>query len=162
MSDYTEFFLASRREVVQLELIEISHSSFSQIYRKVRNNSYGVTIPAIGEFDYYPMRLTPIASRENLDFGLKVDLGDLGEILPTELDRVMTDATFSEKPSFRYWTYRSDDLTAPLFGPLLLEITTFSFTREGASFEAKAPSLNINGTGEIYTFERFPMLRGFL
>jgi hypothetical protein len=29
-------------------------------------------------------------------------------------------------------------------------------------FEAKAPSLNVNKTGELYTFDRFPMLKGFL
>ena len=69
---------------------------------------------------------------------------------------------FSEKPRVVYRTYRSDDLTRPLFGPIVLEVDSFAFNREGSTFTAKAPSLNINKTGELYRLERFPMLRGFL
>jgi len=97
-----------------------------------------------------------------LDQSFTFTLGDLGELLPKELDAVASANGFSEKPRVVYRTYRSDDLTKPLFGPILLEVESFAFNREGASFTAKAPSLNINKTGEVYRLERFPMLRGFL
>lgn len=166
MTDYAKFFLASRSDVVQLETLEISHSSFSKIYRVVRNAVNGVTVRTElseeVEFEYYPLRIEGIGIRDNLDFGLKIDLGDLGEILPNEVDRVASDNGYDEKPMVIYRAYRSDNLQSPMFGPLLLEIGGFSFSREGASFEAVAPSLNNIATGELYKIDRFPMLRGFL
>jgi hypothetical protein len=166
MSDYTEFFLNSKSSVVQLELLEISHPDFTKVYYVVRNATNGVTVTledlSSVEFVYYPLQITSIGTRENLDFGVRVDLGDLGEVLPVELDLVASNSGYETKPVVKYRTYRSDDLTAPLFGPVTLEVSSFSFTRNGSSFEAKAPLLNINKTGEIYSFDRFPMLRGFL
>lgn len=166
MSDYAAFFLNSPSSTVQLDLIEIEHPHFTQRYRKVRNARLGVTVTLeTGEeatFDYYPLRIRPTGSADDLDQILKIDLGDLGEVLPLELDAVTEANGMGVKPIVRYRIYRSDDLSEPMYGPLLLEVQTFSFAREGASFEAKAPSLNINRTGELYHIERFPMLRGFL
>lgn len=166
MTTYSEFFLNSKSSVVQLELLEISHPNFTKTYRIVRNAVNGVTVTledtSIETFDYYPLRISGTETRENLDFSLKIDLGDLGEVLPPELDSVSSAGGYATKPIVKYRTYRSDDLTAPLFGPLVLEVKSFSFNREGSTFEAKAPSLNVNKTGELYKIDRFPMLRGFL
>jgi hypothetical protein len=164
---YAAFFLNSPSRVAQLELMEVSHSAFTQTRRIVRNAVGGVTVNLGGldgsqAFSYYPLRIRPTGSRDNLDQSIRVDLGDLGEVLPTELDAVSDADGWSEKPRVRYWTFRSDDLTAPLFGPISFEVINFSFTREGASFEAQAPALNINRTGELYSLPRFPMLRGLL
>lgn len=166
MSEYTEFFLNSKSSVVQLELIEISHSKFTKTYRVVRNAMQGVTVTletgAQATFDYYPLRIENNGSRDDLDQSFTITLGDLGEVLPTELDSVASQDGFGEKPRVVYRTYRSDDLARPLFGPVILEVESFAFNREGSTFTAKAPSLNINKTGELYLLERFPMLRGFL
>jgi hypothetical protein len=166
MSNYSEYFLNGPRQAIQLELFEIFHPAFTNLYRKVRNATAGVTVTLetaeVAHFDYFPLRIRPIASADDLDQVLKIDLGDLGEILPLELDAVEAANGMGVKPTVRYRVYRSDNLAAPLVGPVLLEVQTFSFTREGATFEAKAPSLNINRTGEIYRTDRFPMLRGLL
>jgi len=166
MSAYSEFFLGSSASVIQLELLEISHPSFTKIYRTVRNARAGVTVTLeTGEsatFDWYPLRISSVGSRDDLTQSLKVDLGDLGAVLPQELDLVAAGDSFDVKPIVLYRTYRSDDLAVPLFGPLQLEVTTFAFKREGSSFEAKAPDLNASNTGELFTIERFPMLRGFV
>jgi hypothetical protein len=166
MSAYSEFFLNSRSSVVQLELLEISHSKFTKVYRVVRNSMNGVTVTletgAQATFDYYPLRIENSGAKDDLDQSFNITLGDLGEVLPKELDNVASLNGFSEKPRVVYRTYRSDDLTRPLFGPIVLEVESFAFNREGSSFTAKAPSLNINKTGEVYRLERFPMLRGFL
>lgn len=166
MSKYSEFFLNSASSVVRLELLEITHPNFSKAYRIVRNAVSGVTVTLetgeIATFDYYPLRIVTSGARDDLDSSIRIDLGDLGEILPDELDAVTLANGFAKKPTVKYREYRSDDLKNVLNGPLVLEVTTFSFKREGSSFEAKAPSLNINRTGEIYDFDRFPMLRGFL
>lgn len=166
MSVYSEFFLNSDSNVVQLELIEINHSKFTQTYRIVRNACQGVTVTletaVQAHFDYYPLKIEISANKDDLDQAFTITLGDLGQVLPTELDRVASMSGFSEKPVLLYRTYRSDDLTTPLVGPITLQIESFAFNREGVTFIAKAPSLNINKTGETYSLERFPMLRGFL
>lgn len=166
MSAYSEYFLNSASSVVQLETLVISHPSFTKDYNLVRNKTTGLVATtetgAVITFEYYPLKIVGTGIRENLDFGIRVDLGDLGDILPTELDNVSSDQAFHIKPMVVYRSYRSDDLTTPLYGPLVLEVGLFNFKRTGSVFEAKAPSLNINKTGEIYTLDRFPMLRGFL
>jgi hypothetical protein len=164
MSNYSQFFLNSSSHVVQLELLEISHPDFSQVYRIVRNAINGVTVTledaSSHTFDYYPVKITPTGSSNDLDQKIELQFGDLGEILPMELDRVLERP--STKPTLLYRTYRSDDLTAPLFGPQKFQINMITFKKEGALMEATAARLNLNTTGEVYTMDRFPILNGFL
>ncbi|MEI7704986.1 MAG: DUF1833 family protein [Deltaproteobacteria bacterium] len=166
MSRHSEFFLNARSSVVQLELLEISHPAFTRAYRIVRNAIAGVTVTledsTSATFDYYPLRISPMAAKDDLDAGFSIQLGDLGQVLPVELDAVAEADGFATKPIVKYRVYRSDDLTAPILGPLVLEVVTFSFTREVSSFEARAPRFNLNRTGELYRVERFPMLRSTL
>jgi len=166
MTTYAEFFLKSKSNVVQLETLEISHPNFTKIYRIVRNSVNGIsakleTLETVS-FEYYPLQIENAGIRDDLDQVIKINLGDLGEVLPKELDQVSSNSGFGVKPSVIYRTFRSDDLSRPLFGPVVLEVSSFAFNREGSTFEAKAPSLNISKTGEVYNIDRFPMLRGFL
>lgn len=166
MSDYTEFFLNSGSDIVELELLEISHSLFTETFRVVRNAVDGVTVihedAASTDYIYYPLRCSLTGPRDDLDHILRVELGDLGEIIPLQMDAIRDGDGFGEFPIVKYRTYRSDVLTAPLYGPLILEVRTFNFSREGSQFEAKAPTLNVNMTGENYLIARFPMLKGLL
>jgi hypothetical protein len=163
---YVSFFLNSKASIVELELIELSHPNFSVIYRIVRNAVNGVTVTLetgeVAFFDYYPLSLEGSTVQEDLDYIITIKVGDLGEIIPAELDRISVNDGFSIKPKVIYRLYRSDDLSEPMFGPLLLEISEFNFIKDGAEFEAKAPLLNISRTGELYSLNRFPMLRGNL
>lgn len=167
MSRYSEFFLNSRSSVVQLELVEVDHPDFSQPHRFVRNHADGVTVDLSPSelgvfFQFYPAKLSSVGAKDDLDAAVRVELGDLGEVIPSELDLVDEAGGWLIKPTVRYWVFRSDDLTQPIFGPLHLEVTTFNLNQDGASFEAGAPKLNIVRTGERYKLDRFPMLRGFL
>lgn len=166
MSQWTEFFLDAPASVVQLELIEISHPNFTQTYRLVRNHLQGVTVTTEEEeeeeFVYYPMRIVPSGSTDDLSQSIRVDFGDLGEILPVEFDAVRQADGFSIRPEVVYRVYRSDDLSAPIYGPWRFQIVDVSSNREGSSFEARAPELNVTKTGELYRLDRFPTLRGFV
>lgn len=167
MSEIAEFFLGSRAGIVQLELLEIDHQAFSQTYRIVRNAKAGVTVDLSAEetgisFEYLPVQVQRSGSSGDLDSSIRFDIGDVGTIVPDEIDAVAADGSFQIKPSLRYWSFRSDNLASPIFGPLTMEIPTISFSEEGASFSAAAPSLNSAKTGERYTLDRFPMQRGFL
>jgi hypothetical protein len=166
MSDVSEYFLASRSSVAQLETLAISHPNFSREYNVVRNARNGLRAQIeTGEtvdFEWYPLRLNPAGTRQDLDYSLNVILGDLGSIIPTELDRVQGADGFNIKPTVIFRTFQSDVLTRPLVGPIRLEVTAFRRNRLGASFVAQAPALNLNGTGEIYDLPRFPMLSSLL
>lgn len=166
MPSYSEFFLNSAGSVIQFETVEITHPSFSKTYSIVRNaiNGLSATLEdtTVRQFEYYPLRITPSKSSDDLDQALKIELGDLGQVIPQELDNVNAAGTFLTKPVFKYRTFRSDDLSSPLFGPLVLTINGLAFNKQGVSFNAEAPKVNINSTGEIYTINRFPMLKGFL
>lgn len=166
MPNALEYFLSAKRTVVELELLEVSHPSFTQVYRRVRNARDGVTVTletgAQAQFTYYPMKVTALGDQADLDTGIRIDFGDLGTVLPRELDAVYLADNMATKPTVVYRVYRSDDLAAPLIGPLRLQVTTFTFAEEGASFEASAPYVNRNKTGETYNLTRFSMLRGFL
>lgn len=166
MSRWSEFFLASPPSAAQLELVEISHPSFSQVFRVVRNATQGVTVTLeTGEsaaFTYMPLRITAEETRDTLGYGVTVDFGDLGDLIPAEIDRALAAGTTGTKPMLIYRVYRSDDLGAPVFGPVRLEVTGISLTQKGARIEAGAPSLNTNRTGEMYSLRRFPLLGGLL
>lgn len=166
MSDYTDFFLASTSDVVELQLLEISHSKFTQTWYIVRNAVQGVTVTHEDStshvYLYYPLRCSLSGPQSDLDNILHVELGDVGQILPAEIDSIRSGDGFGEFPVVKYRTYRSDVLTQPLDGPLLLEVRSFNFSREGAQFDAKAPTLNVTMTGETYLTARFPMLRVLL
>lgn len=167
MGTYSEYFLNSRSNVVQLELVELTHPDFTQAYRIVRNARDGITVDlSPGElavpFIYYPARVEQMGARDDLDSAIRMDLGDVGDVVPGEIDAVAEAGGFMTKPAVRYWTFRSDQLTTPLFGPIVLEVPSISFNDEGASFEARAPSLNSTKTGERLTLDRIPMQRGFL
>lgn len=166
MSEYTEFYLKSRADVIQYETIEIYHSKFSRLYRVVRNSKNPITVilesGTSAVFEYYPLQIRQGGQRDNLDYSLDIDLGDLGDVIPKEIDRVRRLGGFSEKPKLYYRTYRSDTLTAPLFGPIELEVSEISFNAQGCSFTASPPVVNALETGIPYRIEDFPGLRAFV
>jgi hypothetical protein len=88
MSDLANYFLASRRDVVGLELLEVTHPNFTKAYRIVRNAADGVVVdlsPAEQgvPFEYYPARFQAKGARDDLDFAITINLGDLGEVMPS-------------------------------------------------------------------------------
>ena len=166
MSQYSEFFLNSAASVVPLETLEISHPSFSQTYYIVRNAIAGITATledsTTKTFTYYPLTVKQTGSSDDLDQKMQIQLGDLGEVVPEEIDRVVTAGTFGVKPTLIYRSFRSDDLSAPMDGPYIYEITSIGSKKGFSSFAAQAPSLNATRTGEFYTTDRFPMLGAFV
>lgn len=165
MSAYTKFFLDAVASAVELELLEISHPNFSQTYFIVRNKADGVTVTletgASQAFVYFPLQIKGVSSNDSLDQVLQCQIGDLGQVVPLELDRVNVAGGWGTKPTCKLRTYNSDDLSAPLTGPIVFQITTIVSTEEGSSFDAAAPEVNAGRTGEFYSIERFPMMAGF-
>lgn len=166
MSLLSEFFLGSAPSVRQLDCLEISHPNFTQIYRIVRNSGLGVSVTHEGPagpftYTYFPMRIKPIGSGSDLTQALSVTLGDLGDVIVKEVAAITAANAMDIRPVAKFRTYRSDDLTQPLFGPLILEMSRVTTSEEGSSFECHAPLVNNSRTGILYIIDEYPMIRGF-
>lgn len=165
MSAYSEYFLNSSVSVVELELVELSHPNFTTTYRFVRNARQGVTVTledaSEAFFSYRPMRVRRQSINSELDNGIEIEIGDPGSTFHAEFDSVVAADGFQTKPTMKFRLYRSDDLSAPLVGPITLEVREFGMTADGAAFTALPPRANVRAVGELYTFDRFPGLEGF-
>ena len=161
---YVDYFLSAGSEVAQLDLVEITHPDMTQPYRYVRNQRGGVTVTLPGDgataFEYRPMNIRRDRDANDLVQGISIDLGDPGVVVPAEMDALVAANTYNTRPLLRYWAYRSDDLSAPLIGPLKYEVVSVATKGPQCTIRAEAPERNASGTGERYTFVRFPMLRG--
>jgi hypothetical protein len=166
MSAESEFYLNGRSGVVGLELLQVSHPAFTQTFYVVRNAARGVTVTledsTTKTFDYLPMQLTRSGTQANLDQSFKVSFGDLGQMLPQQLDAVRSGGTFQIKPVVLYRVYKSTDLTTPLIGPLRYVLNNIAFNKTGSSLDVSAPYLSVNRTGESYDMNRFPMLKALI
>lgn len=168
MTAFQEFFLNRKSDVMRLELLEFSHHNFSKTYRVVRNAMNGVTVhlPAPDNrwehFDFAPLRIQRDGFDGSMDSRLSITFGDLGDVIAQELQNIRMADSWRVTPSIRYWVYRSDNLNTAIYGPISYLFTSMPYTKEGFTAIAQAPNINANGTGEIYTLTRFPMLRGFL
>ncbi len=166
MSVYSNYFLNTSPAIVELDCIEISHPNFSTTYRLVRNAVAGVSVTHEGpagpfDYEYYPMQLKPLGSQTDLDQGIQITLGDVGQLIKAEIAAVNAANGRRERPVLKYRTYQSDDLAVPLFGPAIMEVRSITSNKEGSLLECQAPYLNITRTGKIYTVKDFSMLRAF-
>ena len=168
MATLEEYFFKDPPATVKLQLIEITHPNFSTTYRVVNTPSphpIEVThedLTGPHEYTYVPVEIRTMGSKGDMDQELEVTFGDLGEILPTEIENVVEANGMQTKPTLVYREYLSTDLTAPVFGPFTLLINYIAFNKTGATFTAKPLAFNRGRTGEVYDVGRFPMLRGFV
>lgn len=169
MSDYSDYFLGGTRDEIRLETIEIAHADMSQSYYIQYQDPAGFSAaiddaspPTMATFEYFPMRIVALKSEASLEQVVRVEWGDLGDVLPTEIDAIVSAGGIATKPTLKYREFLASDLTAPIKGPITLQIHSISRNSEGASFEARPSSTNRSRTGEIQTIDRFPGLLGFV
>ena len=164
MADIFEFFLNSSPTNVRLDTLSISHPNISREYNLVANKTDGLTATletgASQDFEYAPFGLEDSRLSSNLDYGLQIRWGDLGEILPDEIENIKAAGGMGIAPQVIYRSFASNDLSSPMEGPLLLEMRDPTSDSRGTSFLAAPRNANDAGTGEIYSLTRFPMLRG--
>lgn len=162
---YIDFFLNSSLNVSGVETMELSHPSFSQVFYLVRNSIKGFTAKdengVTKTYQYVPMKINSSEVKDNMDASIEIDLGDVGTIIPQELELVRLANTYGIEPDLTYRLYRSDDTTSPMLTSKL-KVRDIVFNKSGCKITAKAPQFNVNKTGERYTIARFPMLRGCL
>lgn len=164
--DEMEFWLRGRHDDVRLELIEISHPSFSKNYRFVRNHADGVRVKhengVYYDYEYLPLTIQPSESTDNLQQSFTIGIGDVGEVMPNEIRRLRNGSYPNVRPTVNYRVYLTSDLTKPMTSVLGLEVTDNQSKKQGAVFKCQAREVNRNSTGEVFNINSFPSLRGFL
>lgn len=182
MTALSEYYLSSAPSIVEIDCIEIQHFRFNPtVFRITRNAQLhelstfddegqpkrGIIVMhegAVGpfEYEYVPMKIDRIGSGTDLEQALRITFGDVGEILPAQLELIDNFNANVAKPIVRYRAYRSDDLSTPLTTvPSVLEMKRVTFNRDGCGFEAVAPYLNVARTGQLYNIKDFPTMRAF-
>lgn len=166
-----DYYFNTTSDVAYIETFVFSHPDFTQTWRIVRNMVEGVVINS-EQYEYYPVSISYGALRDDLDFSISINFGDLGTVIPDEIYALRLagfnqfdpelDVGMAVKPKVTYNAYRSDTM-APLLGTtgLQLEVTAIQSSAEGSVITASAASANINKAGTRYNFDQFPMLRGF-
>lgn len=160
-----DYLLNSKASEILFETLELSHSDFSETLYFVRNSVSDLVATDEDSnertFVHLPMEINQASVEEDLVYAFEVVLGDLGEILPAELELVKAADGLDEEPVLIYRAFRQSDLTAPLVGPITLGIKSFTFSKEGSVFRAEASRDNVTSTGVAYSIENFWPLRAF-
>lgn len=163
MSAQTDFSLNRSGSIYPIECIEIIHSSFSQVYRFVRNKKSTISVThedlTVHEYIHTPMEIDLGSSKDDLDLGIAANI--YSPDLLNDLDKLCLSGDMV-KPEVNYRVYRSDYLAEPIITVLQMELFKGS---EGdmriLKIESGVPKLNSSGTGIIYDYEQFPLLKGF-
>ncbi len=166
MPDYS-YWLSGSPDDVRLQCVEISHPAWSKVYRIVQNHSDGITVQHESglsfAYEYVPLTIQKGSNSDDLDQEITIGVGDLGEDFPKELDAIRASVNYSKvRPTLNYREYNLSDLTKPQVTILGLEATDYEPKREGAVFVCRAKQMNLTKTGEIYTLDNTPTLRGFV
>ena len=157
MGDYTSFFLNNHGGAVVLECLEITHPSFNEPARFIKNDTDGV-IAEGQSYEYQPMSIKRNNVSNDLEQQLSITLADMEDHFFKQVINTMDSNT---RPSVVFKLFSDQDLETPLMTMQKLEIASLSKDGSGlATFEAQAPELNSVKTGRIYTLEDFPLLRG--
>lgn len=165
MPDYN-YWLSGNPDDVRLLMVEITHPAWSKTYRIVQNHADGITVQhenGVSYFyEYVPLTIQRGSNSDDLDQDITIGVGDLGEDFPSELKRAR-DSQYSDiRPTLNYREYNLSDLTKPQLTILGLEVTDYEPKREGAVFVCRAKQMNLTKTGEVYTLDNTPTLRGFV
>lgn len=162
-----EYFLRGDPGVIRMQLVEVSHPAWENTYRYVQNIADGVTVThedgAVLDYAYSPIIIKKSKTDDNLDQSITVTVGDLGEQIPLDMDRLRESDEFrAVKPTLNYREYLSDNLSEPLLTIEKLEVTDYQPHLEGGMFVCKAKEMNLTRTGISYTIEDFAALRDFI
>lgn len=148
-----------------VEGIEIAHSAFpSSLYLTPAYPGFD----AVHEdnltyvYEYVPLSVQKATKQNDLSQEYSFTIQDLNEVVGTVLDLIPIDS--DERPAviLRTFVYREDGSVSDIQdGPYSLEAGDISGTIKGSTFTATPPITNYTGTGESYSFTRFPSLLAY-
>ncbi len=159
-----EFLASAPQNKHIIQVVEISHSAMTRAYYLWREPYTGlITLEddSTVSVDHVNIGVTLPETNQTLDqaFTFNIDTVNVNDDFRRELDLVPIDTT--EKIVIVYREYLSDNLTEPQ-ATVRLQTESIAYNKGVATMSAVSPRFNITRTGELYTYKRFPMLRGFL
>lgn len=148
----------------RIMVLQFSHSMMTKVYVLWGEPYEGVITTEDGEADveHANFKVDLAGSQQNLDqnFEILLDTTDIADEFREQLDRVPLDT--EERIRCVYREYLSDDLTAMVVGPAVLQVESVSWEVGAASITAVSPRLSMTRTGVLYSPRDIPMLRAFL
>ncbi len=114
------------------------------------------------DYEYVPMSVAKASKQNDLSQDFSFTIQDLNEVVGVYLDLIPVDS--DEKPSviLRTFVWRDDNTVSDIQdGPYNLQAKDISTESQGCTFTASPPLTNYSGTGELYTFSRFPTLLAY-
>lgn len=160
MANPNSFFLTNTASVSKIDAIEFYHPDFGYI-RYQYDDEEGLDLKHEDGYTkhYYfeSFDITRGNTTSDLDQSFSITFSDYNDFLKDHINSAnhMTQIVFSWRQ------YRSDDLNSPMFIQRDLYIIRVNYDGSGlVTFEASAEQLNNVKTGDSYTLDRFPTLRG--
>ena len=147
-----------------IEVVSISHPDMTQTYHITPTpEAVSVTFEDSSVVVPEPKNMTveKSKSKDDLDEQFIFNFSDPEGLISSEAALIPLDTDDDVIVEFR--TFMASDTSAPAEGPFkLIGVSMTPSTDATVTIRAQSPSLVVNRTGELYTYERFPMLRGFL
>jgi len=134
----------------------------------VKNDSYGISraykfvpvqfqIPSVSSDMVSEVSFTVSdLNKDGTALGTNKAISDLIDLVAEDELRPITIAVYA------YISYVDGTFSEVAEGPYELEVTDITFGEEGCTFTAKSPDAIYASCGEVYTVERFPMLRQYV
>ena len=159
-----EFLASAPQNKHIIQVIEISHSAMTKTYylwREPYTGSITLDNDSVVTVEPVNISITLPETNQTLDqaFTFNIDTVNVNDEFRDELDLIPIDT--NEKIVIVYREYLSDNLTEPQ-ATVTLQTESIAYNKGVATMSAVSPRFNITRTGELYTYKRFPMLRGFL
>lgn len=144
--------------------IEISHSKWAQTYYFVVNSNSDMTLTHEDNsqhlYTYAPITIELSSENDTLESSVSFTFGDLGDTIPQLIDAFIYDEEI-ELPKLSYRSWLIGSYALPYMVAKDLEIENITRTWEGTKADARAPSLNDSGNGEVYNATDDPSLIGY-
>lgn len=162
MSNQASFFLTNTRSLYWIDTIEMNHPDFVDPFY-FQNEYIDEDIVATNEDSQqvtYSYQLFEVKRNNvvaDLDQGVGVTFADYKDVLKAAVNSANT----SSPITVRYRVFRSDDLTSPMDFIQVLKVVNVSSSADGfVTFQAGAEQLNNVKTGDTYTLNKYPLLKG--
>ena len=156
----SSLFLKNTTNIAIVEAIELYHPDFGYL----RYQSYDVDETILlthdsieHEYQYESFELSKGNTTSDLDQAVSITFADYKD----ELMQAIESANHEIAIEFRLREYRSDDFSEPFNSLQTLSVLSVSSDDSGmVTFDANAEQLNNVKTGDVYTLEKFPTLKG--
>ena len=162
MANQNSFFLTDTSAVRKVDTIELNHPDWSKPFffqsewideDMIATNEDGAKVT----YQYQLFQVDRNNVVADLDQGVSITFADYID----ELKTAINSADHMKAVTLKYRMFRDDDLSSPLDFIQTLQVLKVNNDANGTvTFEASAEQLNSVKTGDVYTINKFPALKG--